>query len=92
MILAGCDPAGRRVPAGDTITIERTGTNEETTTVIEVGVDPTSGPYMLAWVTKSHTSDVFIDRETQRHATSRRSSRTIINTSGDTVAGRFGPD
>jgi hypothetical protein len=76
---------------GDTITIERTGTNEETTAVIETGVDPASGPYLLAWVTQSHTSDVYITRETHAiHLVQRLAG--IINASGDSVAGRFGPD
>jgi hypothetical protein len=76
---------------GDTITIERTGTNEETTTVIEVGVDEVSGPYLLAWVTKSHTSDVYITRETRAIHVAQKLA-DIINTYGATVAGRFGPD
>ena len=76
---------------GDTITIERGGTNEETTAVIETGVDPVSGPYVLAWVTTSHTSDVYITRETHAYHVAQRFAE-IINTSGDTVAGRFGPD
>jgi hypothetical protein len=76
---------------GDSITIERGGTNEETTSVIETGVDRVSGPYLLAWVTTSHTSDAYITRETHAYHVAQRLAE-IINASGDTVAGRFGPD
>lgn len=86
-ILAGTSP----FKAGDTITIERTGTNEEKTTVIEVGVDPVSGPYISAWVTKPHPTDSFVDRETHASHVAEKFA-DIINTFGDTVSGRFGPD
>jgi hypothetical protein len=76
---------------GDTITIERGGTNEETTTVIDTGVDGASGPYLLAWVTTAHTSDAYITRETHAYHVAQKLAE-IINASGDTVAGRFGPD
>jgi hypothetical protein len=65
--------------------------NEETTTAIDTGVDPVSGPYLLAWIPKSHTSDVYITHETHAYYVAQKLA-AIINTSGDIVAGRFGPD
>jgi hypothetical protein len=54
-------------------------------------VDPVSGPYLLAWVTTSHTEDVYITRDTHAYHVARKLA-DVINASRDTVAGRFGPD
>jgi hypothetical protein len=48
------DAAGFKM--GDTVTIERGDTNEETTAVIDVGSD--IGPYIVAWVTETHAGRV----------------------------------
>lgn len=75
---------------GDTITIERGGANEERTTVTAVGTTP-GGSYIEAWVTGAHPDECFITHETRAfHLASKFAD--LINASGESVAGRFGPD
>ena len=78
-----------RFHMGDTITIERGGSNDEITSVFDTGSD--IDPYILAWVTMTHPVDSYITRETHAiHLADKLAE--VINTSGESVAGRFGPD
>ena len=72
--------------AADTIWLERTGTNEEQTTV--VGVGATS---LNASVSMGHPSGSFVTRKTKAWHVAQKLA-DIINTAGVSVAGRFGPD
>ncbi len=72
--------------AADEIWIERTGTNEEQTTVVGVG---TSG--LNASVSMGHPSGSFVTRKTKAWHVAQKLAN-IINTAGASVAGRFGPD
>ncbi len=72
--------------ATDGIWIERTGTNEEQTTVAGV-----AGSSLTASVSMGHPTDSFVTRKTKaRHLAQKLAA--VINTAGDSVAGRFGPD
>ena len=72
--------------SGDTIWIERTGTNEERTTVLGV-----AGNVITARVTIAHPDRSFVTRKTKAiHAA--RKLRDVINTAGETAIGRYGPD
>ena len=70
----------------DTIWLERTGTNEEQTTVIGAG-----GTSINASVTIDHPGGSFVTRKTRAWHVAQKLA-AIINTAGDSVAGRFGPD
>ncbi len=72
--------------AGDGIWIERTGTNEEQTTVAGVG-----GSFLTASVTQDHPDGSFITRKTKAWHVAQKLA-DMINAAGDTVSGRFGPD
>ena len=69
----------------DTIWLERTGTNEEQTTVIGVGAT------IVAGVSIAHPSGSYVTRKTKPWHMAQKLA-DIINTAGATVAGRFGPD
>jgi hypothetical protein len=75
---------------GDTITIERGGVNEETTGVLYVNADPVL-PYIEAWVTIKHADGSYISRQTHAYHLACKIAE-IIDSTGDTVTGRFGPD
>ena len=70
----------------DSIWLERTGTNEEQTTVIGVGTSA-----IHASVSQGHTAGSFVTRKTRAWHVAQKLA-DIINTAGATVAGRFGPD
>jgi len=72
--------------AGDGIWIERTGTNEEQTTVSGI-----AGNALTGKVTMGHPSGSYVTRKTKAWHLAQKLA-AIINTAGDTVAGRFGPD
>ena len=69
----------------DTIWLERTGTNEEQTTVIGVGAT------IVASVSIAHPAGSYVTRKTMAWHMAQKLA-DIINTAGATVAGRFGPD
>ncbi|MCC6362146.1 MAG: hypothetical protein IT165_01400 [Bryobacterales bacterium] len=72
----------------DMVWIERTGANEELVVVQEVNV--VLG-FIRARITMTHAEDSYVTRKTQaKHAAQKFVE--LINTPGDTVAGRFGPD
>jgi hypothetical protein len=72
--------------AVDGIWIERTGRNEEETTVIRVGTGA-----LRASVSMGHPSGSFVTRKTKAwHGAQKLAD--IINTAGVSVAGRLGPD
>jgi hypothetical protein len=74
--------------AGDTVWIERTGTNEEQTSVVSVSVLLGS---IRARITMKHPEDSYVTRKTMaRHVAQKFVS--VINTAGEEVPGRFGPD
>ncbi|MBI4905710.1 MAG: hypothetical protein HY820_18905 [Acidobacteria bacterium] len=73
---------------GDMVWIERTGANEELVLVLEV--NQIFG-FIRARITMTHANDSYITRKTTaRHASQKFAD--LINTAGETVAGRFGPD
>ncbi len=72
--------------AADGIWIERTGTNEEQTRVSGV-----SGSSLTASVSMNHPNSSFVTRKTKAWHIAQKFV-DIINTAGDSVAGRFGPD
>ena len=71
---------------GDGIWIERTGRNEEETTVIGAGTGT-----IHASVSMGHPSGSFVTRKTKAWHVAKKLAE-IINTVGASVAGRFGPD
>ncbi|MCL4851667.1 MAG: hypothetical protein KJZ78_09830 [Bryobacteraceae bacterium] len=72
----------------DMVWIERTGANEELVVVQEVNV--VLG-FIRARITLTHPNDSYVTRKTQaKHAAQKMAA--LINTAGETVAGRFGPD
>src|ERR1039457_1574167 len=71
---------------GDGIWIERTGRNEEETTVIGVGTGT-----IHASVSMGHPSGSFVTRKTKAWHVAQKLA-DIINTAGASVAGRFGPE
>jgi hypothetical protein len=75
---------------GDAIVLERSGANEETTTVIQTG-DDIGWPYLLATVTMDHPMDSYVTRKTQPIHLAEKLAE-VINTRGDSVPGRYGPD
>src|ERR1039457_6326955 len=70
----------------DGIWIERTGTNEEQTTVIGVGKGT-----LHASVSMGHPSGSYVTRKTKAWHVAQKLA-DIINTAGASVLGRFGPD
>ena len=70
----------------DGIWIERSGTNEEQTTVIGVGTGA-----LHASVSMGHPSGSYVTRKTKAWHVAQKLA-DIINTAGASVAGRFGPD
>ncbi|MCC6389184.1 MAG: hypothetical protein IT167_01180 [Bryobacterales bacterium] len=73
---------------GDMVWIERTGANEELVNVLEANQVL---QFIRARITKTHANDSYVTRKTQaKHAAEKLA--TLINTAGETVAGRFGPD
>jgi len=70
----------------DGIWIERSGTNEEQTTVIGVGAGA-----VHASVSMGHPSGSYVTRKTKAWHVAQKLAG-IINTAGASVAGRFGPD
>ena len=70
----------------DGIWIERTGTNEEQTTVIGVGTGT-----LHASVSMGHPSGSYVTSKTKAWHVAQKLA-DIINTAGPSVAGRFGPD
>jgi len=70
----------------DAIWIERSGTNEEQTTVIGVGTGA-----LHASVSMGHPSGSYVTRKTKAWHVAQKLADTI-NTAGASVAGRFGPD
>ena len=72
--------------AADGIWIERTGTNEEQTTVAGVLTNALS-----ASVSMGHPSGSFVTRKTKAWHVAQKLAN-IINAAGASVAGRFGPD
>src|SRR5579871_5670074 len=75
---------------GDTIDIERGGTNFETTSIVQI-VSGVFGKF-YAYLTKTHADKSYISRQTEAWHLAKKLA-DIINThnAGD-VAGRFGPD
>jgi hypothetical protein len=70
----------------DGIWIERTGTNEEQTTVIGVGTGT-----LHASVSMGHPSGSYVTSKTKAWHVAQKLA-DIINTAGASVPGRFGPD
>ena len=74
--------------AGDVAWIERTGANEEQVLLLEV--NQVLG-FIRARITMMHPADSYVTGKTMAiHAAQKLAD--IINTCGETVAGRFGPD
>ena len=72
--------------AGDTIWIERTGANEEQTTVLAVGANT-----ITALISLTHADRSFVTRKTKaRHVAQKLAER--INTPGEWAPGRYGSD
>ncbi len=71
---------------GDTIWIERTGKNEEQIHLVGGG-----GAVLNGTVKIDHPSGSFVTRKTEVFHVAQKLA-IAINTAGDTVAGRFGPD
>ena len=76
--------------AADTIWLERTGTNEEQTTVVGVGTSALNASVAIA-NGAGHPSGSFVTRKTKAWHVAQKLA-DIINTAGVSVAGRFGPD
>jgi hypothetical protein len=73
---------------GDMAWVERTGANEELVLVLEV--NQIFG-FIRVRITMTHANDSYVTRKTQaKHAA--RKFADLINTAGETVAGRSGPD
>ncbi len=72
--------------AADGVWIERTGSNEEQTSVSGV-----SGGSLTANVSMNHPNTSFVTRKTKAWHIAQKFA-DIINAAGDSVAGRFGPD
>jgi len=77
------------IEMGERIIIERTGVNEEETTALGVTNEP--APMIRCWVTINHPRFSYVTVQTNAHHMLNEMAE-IVNTPGESVAGRYGPD